>query len=226
MKRIALISLLFCMCLANLVAGDNVALLTANKGKVEFTRGTKILRFKTGELLQNSDEIRTGGESFAAYKYVDGSSTVKVFANSVVKINAASSGKTMSKKIVLTKGSVFSSVTQKSGSYTVQTPSTVASVKGTGFLTKITSAKQSMFIVSEGEVTLDIFNNSELQSVSKGSTAVVEADGRFTIRESTPEDLAILEKEEQDALRGKEDKTMRIPVIDSSGRSRYIEITY
>lgn len=224
MKQITIIFILVLSC--SLIFGAHVAMLSAAKGKVELKRSGQALRFKTGELLQNNDEVRTGGESFAAYKYVDGSSTIKIFSNSVIKIQANTSGKSLVKKVNVSKGSIFTKIKPKSGTFIVQTPTTVASVKGTGFLTKITAQKQSMFVVTEGEVVLKILDDTETKAVSAGKTAVVEADGRYDIRQSTPEDLSAIELAEIESTSAKENKIMRIPVVDPSGRIRYIEITY
>jgi hypothetical protein len=224
MKKLIITTLILSFCIAAFAA--NVALLSAAKGKVDLTRAAKVAKVKLGDYLQNNDEIRTGGESFAAYKYVDGSTNIKVFSNSVVKVSATSSGKTLVKKATITKGSVFSSIKPNSGTYSMQTPTTVASVKGTGFLTKITKDKQSMFVVTEGEVTLKILNESQTVSVNAGKTAIVEADGRYEVRQSTPEDLSEIELAEIESSRARDNKTLRIPMVDPSGRTRYIEIKY
>lgn len=225
MKKIIVITIL--LALAGMIfAANAVAMLSASKGKVDLSREAKQVKFKTGELLRNNDELRTGGESFAAYKYIDGSSTIKVFSNSLVKIAANKSGKTLSKKVTVNKGSVLTSVKPKTGSLVVQTPTTVASVKGTEFLTKITDTDQSMFIVTEGEVELKILDQPESKSVPKGKTAIVEEDGTFEIRNSTRDDLSAVEQAELEADGAAEPKTMLIPVIDASGRTKYIEISY
>jgi len=83
-----------------------------------------------------------------------------------------------------------------------------------------------MFIVFEGEVTLKILDDPETKSVNAGKTAVVEADGRFEIRQSTSEDLSEMEKAEIESSRARDNKTLRIPMVDPSGRTRYIEITH
>lgn len=225
MKRIIVLTIILSLS-ALLLAADAVALLSAAKGKVDLSRAAKQLKFKNGDLLQNNDELRTGGESFAAYKYIDGSSTIKVFSNSMVKISANRNGKSLSKKITVNKGSVLTSVKPKTGSLIVQTPTTVASVKGTEFLTRITDTDQSVFVVTEGEVELKILDQPEPKSVAKGKTAVVETDGTIEIRNSSREDLSALEKAEVDAGQEPETKSMLIPVIDASGRTKYIEISY
>ncbi|MDY0151033.1 MAG: FecR family protein [Candidatus Cloacimonas sp.] len=225
MKKI-MVTLMFLSLVLCIFAVNEVALLSVAKGRVELNREGKLFKFKTGELLKHNDELRTGGESFAAFKYIDGSSTIKVFSNSVVKVQASASGKSLVKRVVVNKGSVFSQIKPKSGTFMVQTPTTVASVKGTAFLTKLTEDKQSLFIVTEGEVMLKILDDTALKSVTSGKTAVVEADGRYVIRLSTPEDLSELEQTEIEASQELENRIMRIPVLDPAGHLKYIEITH
>lgn len=225
MKKYAIILILLCLSLG-LFAVEAIALLSASKGKVDLSRDAKSIKFKAGDMLRNNDELRTGGESFAAYKYVDGSSTIKVFSNSVVRITANKSGKSLSKKVVIDKGSIFTDVKPKSGAFMVQTPTTVASVKGTGFLTKITEDGISKFVVTDGEVELKILDSDDVKSVPAGNTAIIDAEGNFEIRVSSAEDTSSIEKAEIESSQSSEPKLIRIPVLDASGRTKYIEIKY
>ncbi|MCK9308971.1 MAG: FecR family protein [Candidatus Cloacimonetes bacterium] len=225
MKRI-IVTLILASIAIFLVAADSVALLSASKGKVDLSRDAKAIKFKTGDLLKNNDQLRTGGESFAAYKYIDGSSTIKVFSNSVVTITANRSGKTLSKKVVVNKGSIFTDVKPKTGAFMVQTPTTVASVKGTGFLTKITDDGQSLFIVTDGVVELKILDGEDVKSVAAGKTAVIDGTGKYEIRDSSPEDTSAIEQAEIESSQSNEPKIIRIPVVDAAGKTKYIEIKY
>jgi len=225
MKTYIIVLLLFSLT-CSVFAAESVALLSASKGKVDLSRDAKYIKFKAGDLLRNNDELRTGGESFAAYKYIDGSSTIKVFSNSVVRITANKSGKSLSKKVVIDKGSIFTDVKPKTGTFMVQTPTTVASVKGTGFLTKISDDGVSKFIVTDGEVELKILESEDVKSVAAGKTATIDAEGNFEIRESSSEDTSSIEKEEMESSKVSEPKLIRIPVIDAAGKTKYIEIRY
>jgi hypothetical protein len=225
MKTYITVLLLLSLTLS-LFAAESVALLSASKGKVDLSRDAKNIKFKAGDLLRNNDELRTGGESFAAYKYIDGSSTIKVFSNSVVRITANKSGKSLSKKVVIDKGSIFTDVKPKTGTFMVQTPTTVASVKGTGFLTKISDDGVSKFVVTDGEVELKILDSEDVKSVPAGNTATIDAEGNFEIRESNSEDTSSIEKEEMESSKVSEPKLIRIPVIDAAGKTKYIEIRY
>lgn len=225
MKKLILISILLVLTVM-LTAADAVAMISVSQGKVNLSRNDKTIKHQAGDMLMNNDQLRTGGESFAAYKYIDGSSTIKVFSNSLVKVTASKSGKQLNKKITLNKGSVLTSVKPKTGSLIVQTPTTIASVKGTEFFTKLTEENVSTFIVTDGEVELKILDKSETQLVAKGKTGIVNPDGSFELRNSTLDDLSALEQAEMETGREGESRSMRIPVIDRSGRTRYIEISY
>ncbi len=225
MKRIIITLILTCIVFV-MFAAESVALLSASKGKVDLSRESKAIKFQNGDLLKNNDELRTGGESFAAYKYIDGSSSIKVFSNSVVRITANRSGKSLSKKVVVNKGSIFTNVKPKTGAFIVQTPTTVASVKGTGFLTKLNEKGDSFFIVTDGEVELKIMDSEEVKSVPAGNTAIIDELGNYEMRASTAEDTSSIEQAEIESSQTTEPKTIRIPVVDATGKTKYIEITY
>ena len=225
MKKIVLIAI-FVTLAFSLMSVEAVAYISASKGKVELTRNTKAQKFKVGDLLQNNDELRTGGESFAAYKFVDDSANIKVFPNSVVKITAKKGGSKLNKSVSVTKGSVLSKVKKNSGAFQVETPTTVASVRGTGFLTKVSENNLTMIIVTEGEVLVEIKESGETRAVAAGNTAQIDEFGNMAIETSTEEEISDLEQAEIEADQEKEYKTMRIQVLDEQGNVKYIEITY
>lgn len=225
MKKIIIILALACM-LTSIFAAEAIAVLSGTKGKVMLNRGGKDIKFKSGELLRNKDQLRTGSESFAAYKYVDASSTIKLFSNSVVDIVAVQNGTKMSKKINLKSGSVYAAVKSGSGAFSVQTPTTVASVKGTGFLSKVDNLGNSMFIVNEGEVEVKVLATEEIVYVAKGKTAVVDPGGGVELRESTGDDATALEREEMESAQNTVPKKMIVPVLDKSGNLKHIHISF
>ena len=225
MKKIFLFAIILILTV-NLLAVESVAIISASKGKVDLRRAAKVIKHKTGDFLQNNDEIRTGGESFAAYKYIDGSATVKVFSHSIVQVYASTKDKKLAKTVKLNQGSVFSQIKSDSGPFSVQTPTTVASVKGTGFMAKFDEQEQTKFIVTEGELELKILDKTETQSVAAGNTAIIQADGSFEIRPSTEEDIQEIELTELESMQEKEIRKMRITVVAPNGQTRYIDITW
>lgn len=206
---------------------SGVGLLTAAKGNVNLRRNGKNLSFKVGDGLYNQDEIRTRSQSFAAYKYIDNSSTIKVFANSYVLVNASRKDRTLDKNVKVFTGSVFTKVDPKSkGSMKVSTPTTVASVKGTQFLTNVDEAGQVTYIVTEGTVNVLIPETNESADVTQGQTATVDKDLVLEIRETTEEDLQDLAAADEGTLSEHIPNILRIPMIDKDGKTRYIEIEY
>ena len=105
MKKLIIIAVLSILAIS-LLNASAVGLITASKGKVSLTRSAKKISFKIGDTINDKDEIRTGKESFASYKYVDGVSSIKVFSNSYVVVTASRSGKSMNKNANVKSGSV------------------------------------------------------------------------------------------------------------------------
>lgn len=209
-----------------LLAANTVAILSASKGQVSLERSHQILKFKKGELLQNQDILRTKAESFAAYKFIDDSALIKLFSNSVVTINAQQTGNKLGKTVKIQRGSVLASVKSGSGTFAVHTPTTVASVKGTEFMTRVDAEGNSLFIVTEGEVELRIMITGEVLTVGQGKTAIIDYKSGPLLRDSSAEDLDAMELAELEANKGSAPTTIRVPVIDEAGNLKYIELSY
>lgn len=204
-----------------------VGILTAAKGKVTITRSAKNISYKVGDSLSNKDEIRTKAESFAAYKYVDGSSTIKVFSNSYVVIGASQNGNTLDKTVKVNSGNVYTQVTPNSkGSVKVSTPTTVASVKGTEFLTRVNDRGEVSYIVTKGTVNVLVVDTGESGDVSEGQTANIDVELSMTVRDSSEEDLESLEEAGLEALRQSSTNILIIPMLDEDGNTKSIEIEY
>lgn len=226
MKK-AIFTFILLMIAMSMLSAGVVGLFTAAKGKVSLTRNDRNVKFKNGDMLYDADEIRTGKQSFAAYKYIDGSSTIKVFANSYVKVSGVRNGKAVNKTTQVNSGSVYTKVTPgRGGSMTVETPTSVASVKGTGFLTKVNAIKEATYIVTEGVVELKVMNKDEVTEVKAGQTAIVDKDLNLMVRDTTEEDLDEIEQAEIESAQNYVPKKVTIQVADEQGRIKYIEITY
>lgn len=210
----------------SLLNANAIATLSAYKGKLSIQRGSNPLKYKNGELLMDKDLLKTGDESFAAYKYADASTTVKMFANSIATLSATKNGKQLDKSVEVKKGNVYSSIQKGKGSYQVITPTTVASVKGTEFFTQVEDNGRSTFIVNEGEVELRIRATDETARVGKGKTATISPSGELILRDTVAEDLSQIEEAEMEADTTQEPHKIRIPLLDESGNRKYIEISY
>ncbi|HPV14923.1 MAG TPA: FecR family protein [Candidatus Cloacimonadota bacterium] len=204
-----------------------VALVTAAKGKVDLFRGGKNIKFKVGDSINDFDEIHTRNQSFAAYKYIDDSSSIKVFANSYVVVSASRRDKLLDKTIKVNSGRVFTKVNPNSkGSVRVSTPTTMASVNGTQFITIVNEEGEVTYIVTDGTVNVEVSQTGDKADVTAGQTAFVDRYMDLSVRETTPEDIQGLDAAEQEALAVYTPNILRIPMIDEDGYTRFIEIEY
>ncbi len=227
MKKTFCLALLLGLLISALGAAESVAYLVQSKGNLAILRASKAIKFKNGELLYNNDEVKTGSEAFAAIKYADGGATVKVFANSIIKLAATKKGKALDKNTSLNQGSLYSKVNNKiKGNYQVETPTTVASVKGTGFLVKFTEARQTIIVVLEGEVEVQHKESGRSSITRAGSTTIVSELGEIETRPTVEEDVSEAESTEINTTGQLDEKTMKIQVTDENGNLKYIEITY
>lgn len=226
LNKILCLALLGALTAAAWAASQDVAYLTQGKGDLKVIRASKAIKYKNGEVLVNNDEVRTGSQSFAALKYLDGGATVKVFSNSIIKLTAKKQGKNLDKNTSLNKGSLFSKVNDKiKGNYQVETPTTVASVKGTSFLTRYTADRTTIVVVLEGTVEVQHKESGRRTTTNAGSTTIVSPGGEIVTQPSTEADLS---PEEWSQIEGgqTEQRTMKIQVTDDQGNLKYIEIRY
>jgi hypothetical protein len=226
MKKIV-IAILFLISISMIFAAEPVAYLIQGKGKIQITRDQKIIKFKNGELLYNNDEIKTGTASFAAIKYVDGAAAVKIFPNSVMKVSAVKYNKELSKNSIMNSGNVYSKINNRiKGKYQVETPTTVASVKGTGFITRIDSQKRTHIIVLEGEVLVQNKISGKSVTVTAGHTAVSGEDGEIEVTETAEGTISDQDMTEIEETNQESQKTIRVQVTDDNGDIKYIDISY
>ncbi len=227
MKKLISVLVFIALTVCLLSAAESIAILLNSTGKITLTRNQKAVKFKKGEMLFNYDVIKSGGESFAAIKYLDGSGTIKVFPNSLIKLSAIKQGKLLDKTASITQGSIYSLVSSKiKGEYKVETPTTVASVKGTGYVVKYTDDNLTIIIVLDGEVLAQHKETGKNVVVKAGFTAVVTEDGTITIRATLPGDLSPAEVQQIEITNQEAPKVMKVQMRDERGNLKYIEITY
>jgi hypothetical protein len=124
-------------------------------------------------------------------------------------------------------GNVYSKVNNRiKGNYQVETPTTVASVKGTGFISRISADKKTLIIVLEGEVLVQNKISGKSRTVSAGYTAESDESGEISVYATHEGSVSEQELREIEATNLDVQKTIRVQVTDDSGNIRYIDITY
>ncbi len=196
--------LLFSIC----QAADSVALTLKTKGKIELTREEENSRLNSGDELYNKDELESMEDSFAALKFIDGSSIVKLFPNSILTINAEKDGDNLDKKNYLKMGELWSKVVKKTGVFEVETPTTVVSVKGTEILVSHSNEKGTVLYTFSGE--------AEIKNKRDGKTAIAGANQKAMLTPDGQIEVSGIEKGDiEEGLRS---------MMDGEGSSESIEI--
>jgi len=107
------------------------------QGEVILNHNHQLSPAVKGSLLYDGDMILTKENSFAVIKFSDNGAISKVFSNSTLTINMSQREQSFMKTLTLDVGRIWSEVTKGKGDYYIQTPTSVAAIKGTGFMTDV-----------------------------------------------------------------------------------------
>ncbi len=162
-------------------APANLALVVFKKGNVSVLRQGKAKPARIRDLIQKEDEIRTGPGSEVSLQLSTGV-LVKVSANTSLKVvDIARSEKEIGLALRLEKGTLLGKASKESGRklhMTVQSPTAVASVRGTEFIVDVTE-EQSTVLVDEGVV--NVSDPAGKRSVDCEAGNKVVSDGKELI---------------------------------------------
>ena len=173
MKRLLILIFTFC------IGAQNIALVTKAKGNAQYkknqsTTGDKKLAM--GTQLFSNDLIKTGADGFAIFVYLDDKSMIKVQKNSEMYVRWNVDKGQIQKEISMNNGLFKANInSQKSGAFTIVTPTSVASVKGTEF-----------WVVSKGEEGGDQFfglnglvevRNKKSNQITRVTSLFFDGDG-------------------------------------------------
>jgi hypothetical protein len=128
---------LFVISVSSSVA-ETVAIVIKVKGDVKFQRGgsASSQEIKRGLRLQDGDKIKTGKKSYAAIRFIDDASLLRIRSNSTCRIDGKKEKNQVIKNVYLEVGAIWARVTQQRGKFQVTTPTSVASVKGTEWISE------------------------------------------------------------------------------------------
>ncbi len=225
-QLIALLAMVLLLSSAvELLADDPVALTIKVKGNVKLSRGEQINDLGKGEMLMNNDELNSYEDSYAAAKFVDGSSLIKLFPNSTLKIQAeVNSDNQLDKKSYLERGNIYSKVMKKAGVYEVETPTTVASVKGTEFLISVSDTGETTITTFRGIVRMENKTDGEAADVGPGMTATSSGAGPIVVETVKDGDIDEQVIEEIEELEETTDLEIELKGPDGDTRKVIIEM--
>tara|TARA_B100000003_G_C10803142_1_gene319668 strand:+ start:77 stop:751 length:675 start_codon:yes stop_codon:yes gene_type:complete len=179
---------LYLICLLCLSFGlaDKIAIATKVKGVVEIAP-TKINKFKTltpGTVLSDGDKIRTGSKGFTAIIFIDDKSTLKVKENSEIVVGGQKSVARISKKINMDVGTIRATINKQNTDFVIQTPTSVASVKGTDFWLLSDPEIGDQVMGLEGVVGLTNTQTGQEVNVTSGMSGLSTPDGDLSLEET------------------------------------------
>ena len=186
----------------SLVFSDSsLAVVSKAKGNVKHKKKTQkdLSTAKIGMELYNNDYIQTGQNGFAKYVYLDDGTQIKVHNNSEVYIRGEVERRSIIKQLKVDEGTVKFDVKKQSvDEFTVITPTSVASVKGTSFWIDCNGENGDQFFGESGSVVIRNRESGEKKQLTKNKVANSLPDGSLKVREITPQELEMLDKREAD----------------------------
>ena len=190
----SLYNIVFFILFISCIHGNKIAVTTKVKGLVEIMSIGKdnFANLKPGTILSDGDKIRTGSSGFTAIIFIDDKSTLKLKENSEAVITGQRSARSIAKKINMDVGTVRATVNKQNSNFVIQTPTSVASVKGTDFWMITDPVDGDVVIGLEGVVTLTNNETGAEVDVTEGTSGSSTPDGDVDVEEteesSIPED--------------------------------------
>ncbi|MBN2017486.1 MAG: FecR domain-containing protein [Candidatus Cloacimonetes bacterium] len=138
------------------------------QGEVILNHDHQLAPATKGDKLFDGDMLLTKDNSFAIVKFSDNGAISKVFSNSTLTINMSQREQSFMKTLTLDVGKIWSEVTTGEGDYYIQTPTSVAAVKGTGFMTDV-DAQTGFTTLQVFEGTVDFSNEFGRISIPAGN---------------------------------------------------------
>ena len=171
--------------------GSKIAVATKVKGLVEIMPigKTEFFDLKAGTILSDGDKIRTGKSGFAAIIFIDDKSTLKLKGDTEAIISGQRTSASISKKINMDTGTIRATVNKQNTDFVIQTPTSVASVKGTDFWLLTDPIAGDQVIGIEGIVGLMNNETGQEVDVNEGMSGISTPDGNLGVNETDPSSI-------------------------------------
>ena len=202
-------------------AADPVAFVLKSSGKVDFIHAdeTRAQRARKGTVLYDGDKVKTGEASFCAITFPDDKSLLRIKENSTCTIEGKKEEDKTNKNIIAEVGTFFTRLFRPRGSFSVTTPTSVASVKGTEWWTIQMEDGRTIYIVTENMI--NILSEAGQFLVREGQTAIFTsptANPQIIVTE--PGSVPTWDEEAGDY------KVLEIEFIDADGKKQNLRIDY
>ncbi|MBT3945477.1 MAG: FecR domain-containing protein [Candidatus Marinimicrobia bacterium] len=192
--------IVFSVLIFSIAFGNKIAVATKVKGLVEImpTGKKDFLDLKSGTILSDGDKIRTGRTGFAAIIFIDDKSTLKIKGNTEAVISGQRTAASISKKINMDIGTVRATIQKQNTDFVIQTPTSVASVKGTDFWLITDPVAGDQVIGIDGVISLVNSETGQEVEVTEGMSGISTPDGNIGLDETNPASIPDDPSDEQD----------------------------
>ncbi|MCF7858032.1 MAG: FecR family protein [Candidatus Cloacimonetes bacterium] len=218
MKKIIILASIFMLFAMSILAEESVGIALKVKGDVFLSHQKEVTKAADGSELENEDKLESKEESYAFVKFIDGSSVVKLFPNSILTINTSKENGKMNKNTKINIGELWAKVTKNSGDFIVDTPTTVVSVKGTRFVLAVDENGVTDLFTLDGVVNIRNKEDDNETDVGAGKKARTSGSGEIVISN--------IEENEMDDYDIPISETMNINLKNEDGEQRSIKIDF
>ena len=211
------------ICISSFLIASKIAVATKVQGSVDLKEvGKKEFKvLKAGTILADGDKIRTGKTGFAVVIFIDDKSILKIKGDSEAVITGKRTAASISKKINMDGGTIRATISQQDVDFVIQTPTSVASVKGTDFWMISDPFQGDQVIGIEGLISLVNMETGQEVDVSEGMTGNSTPDGQVVASETDPESVP----EDPDAAQ-EGPSVIRIYLEGPNGEQKVLIIEY
>ena len=169
-------------------AAEEVAKVAKARGQVQIKHQADVdfSSLKAGQSVFDGDVIKVGGVGFCIIVFLDDKSILKIRESSQFQFMETANTRTIN----IDFGKVLADVKKdKRKDFRIETPVSVASVKGTQFWTVSNKMGFDKFYGLEGEV--EVFNtiSGQFQSLGPGQMTLSTATGQLVTSPASPEEL-------------------------------------
>ncbi|MCH7497092.1 MAG: FecR domain-containing protein [Candidatus Marinimicrobia bacterium] len=178
MKRLH--RLLIVLASVSLVWGaDRIAFTTKVSGQVNLVNLEKqTLPLKRGTVLNDGDRIETLSDGTTIIMFIDDRSLLRIQNNTTLNIGGKRTGTAIDKQVDMQFGKLRAEVAaQRDGNFTISTPISVASVKGTDFWVTSDPVLGDIFLGIEGLIEVRNLISGGVIEVGGGQVGTSEPDG-------------------------------------------------
>ena len=181
---------------------ETLGLVTKTKGKVEYQKFSD-KKFSDniykGLGLYGDDRIRTGDNGFSIYRYLDDASSIKILKNSDIRIEGRIKSRSIVKNVEITNGVLnFNIDNQLDEYFTIVTPTSVATVKGTEFWLICNGPEGDKFFGVEGEVEIKNIESGRVVMLTEDTQVLSTSNGSISSQNMSTQEIEQIEDLEQE----------------------------